>query len=91
MNETEKEKKTGWSRHPVDIRLSLPFITNRYYLTLVAGRERRCPDRRSEDRAKHALGTSSNLMFLLSALAWLGLFGWVLAQIPGIIMEGLKF
>ena len=37
---------TPWSNdHPVNIRLSIPLLAGRFYLTIVAGRERRSAER----------------------------------------------
>jgi hypothetical protein len=68
-----------WMAHPVDIRLSLPLPFGRYYLTLVAGPERRSPRRLAEDRRRRPLATVGNLLFFfvsalgINALAVLGL------------------
>lgn len=57
---------TGWAgTHPINIRLSLPLGSRRYYLTLVGGRERRNPARRAEDRQRYPLRTAANLVFFL--------------------------
>ncbi len=54
-----------WSRHPVDIRLSVPTLRGRAYLTVVAGWERRHNQRRSLDRDRFPVLTANNLLFLL--------------------------
>ncbi len=54
-----------WRRHLIDIRFSLPLVLSRYYVTIVAGRERRSGARRSQDRDRHPLRTAGNLAFLL--------------------------
>ena len=54
-----------WRRHLIDIRLSLPLVLSRYYVTMVAGRERRSGARRSQDRDRHPLRTAGNLAFLV--------------------------
>ena len=57
---------TGWnSTHAVNVRLSIPLGSRRYYLTLVGGRERRNPTRRAEDRQRYPLRTAANLVFFL--------------------------
>ena len=35
-----------WRRYLIDIRLSLPLVLSRYYITIVAGRERRSGSRK---------------------------------------------
>jgi hypothetical protein len=68
-----------WMAHPVDIRLSLPLPFGRYYLTLVAGPERRSRRRLADDRQRRPLATLGNLVFFffsalgINALAMLGL------------------
>jgi len=59
-----------WVAHPVDIRVSLPLPFGRYYLTLVAGPERRAQPRLSVEREQHPLRTFGNFaFFFVSALA----------------------
>ena len=55
-----------WAHHPINLRVSLPTPFGRWYVTLVAGRERRRKERLIEDRKRHTLVTRPNLMFLLS-------------------------
>lgn len=56
-----------WVAHPVDIRLSLPLPFGRYYLTLVAGPERRSSDRLANDRRERPLMTFGNFLFLFAS------------------------
>ena len=79
-----------WARHPVNLRLSIPLLFGRYYLTVVAGKERRHPERRENERRKHPLLTFGNLAAMLGlgtvcGLALLGLFqlagAYVLTQL----------
>ena len=58
-----EDDPTIWVSHPIDIRLSLPFIASRFYFTIVAGREKRRPDRRLNDRADYPLMTFGNALF----------------------------
>ena len=53
-----------WRRQSVDIRLSLPFLTERFFMTVVAGRERRPSQRRRAERVFHPLGTIGNTLFM---------------------------
>ena len=48
-------------RPPVDIRLSVPFIWRRFFFVLLAGSERRSPERLSRERVKHAIWTVANV------------------------------
>ena len=51
----------SWGRHPVNLRLSIPLPFGRYYVTLVAGKERRGAERLASERRKHPLLTFGNL------------------------------
>ena len=56
------------ARLPVDIRISVPFLRRRFFITVLAGPERRSAERLREERAKHALWTFWNVccfVFLL--------------------------
>lgn len=47
-------------RLPIDIRTTLPFFRGRYFLTFIAGRERRSAQLLKAERAKRALWTFAN-------------------------------
>lgn len=68
----------GWRRHPVDIRLSLPMLGKRMFLTLVGGIEKRGPERLKEDRVRYPLKTRSNIMFFVGLAVVLYLIGALL-------------
>lgn len=53
-----------WSTHPVNIRLRVPLLLRRGYLTLVAGICHRSPERHSQDRQIHPLRTLGNILFV---------------------------
>lgn len=53
--------------HPINIRLSLPALFGRAYVTIVAGRERRDGRRRHHDRARNPLNTMGNFVFVIGA------------------------
>ena len=56
--------------HPVDIRFSLPLIWRRFAIVLLVVPERRSPERRARDRAKHLLWTAGNVvMYAMFAIA----------------------
>lgn len=61
-----KGQERDWGRHPLNLRVSLPTPFGRWYVTLIAGRERRRKERLIEDREKNPLTTMPNLMFLMS-------------------------
>ena len=54
-----------WSTdHPLNIRVSIPLGIGRYYITLVAGKERRARARLALDRRQNPLDTPGNVLFL---------------------------
>ena len=57
-----------WTRHPVDIRLSIPTLLSRYYLVVLGGRERRHKARRAAERQKHPLSTCANWLFIAGTI-----------------------
>ncbi len=50
--------------HPVNIRLSIPLLFGRYYVTLVAGKERRGGERLTSERDKHPLMKFGNIVVM---------------------------
>jgi hypothetical protein len=72
---------TRWNNnHFINIRLSIPLVFTRIYVTLVAGKERRCAERRRADRQEHPLRTWGNMALFGSwgALSGLALFALVI-------------
>ncbi len=55
----------GSRRLPIDIRITVPFFRGGYFLTCIAGRERRSAVRLKEERAKHVLSTFANVGFFV--------------------------
>lgn len=53
-------------KHALNLRATLPLPFGRWYVTLVAGPEKRRKERRKEERSKHPLDTLPNVMFLFS-------------------------
>jgi hypothetical protein len=51
--------------HPVNIRLYLPFLRRRYFLTIIGGSEQRGAERRASERQNHPIKTSSNIFFVV--------------------------
>ena len=69
----------SWSKHPVDIRLSIPTLFRRYYVAVVAGPERRAPERRSMERQRHPLAGVGNILFI-GGLALLAIYAAILIE-----------
>lgn len=61
-----KVGERDWAQHPLNLRVSLPLPFGRWYVTLIAGKERRGKERLVVEREKHPLETAPNLMFLFS-------------------------
>ena len=55
----------AWRKHPVDMRLNVPFMGKRYYLTMVGGKDNRCPTRHAQDKGHYPLRTVGNILFFL--------------------------
>ncbi|MEM9442419.1 MAG: hypothetical protein AAGA73_18395 [Pseudomonadota bacterium] len=78
-----------WSSdHPLNIRISIPLGIGRYYITLVAGKERRARARLAMDRRHNPLDTPGNVFFLafITIIATVGsatLFYLLLAHMFG--------
>ena len=70
-------RRSPWADHPINLRLSLPFLFGRCYLRIVAGRERRNAERRANERETQQ-GSSLGAIFLL-------LFSGLLFGVGGLI------
>ena len=61
---SEQTSAGRWDgKHFINVRLSIPLIFMRVYVTLVAGKERRDNTRRRAEREKHPLSTLGNTFF----------------------------
>ena len=65
--------RNPWNQHPVDLRVSLPLPFGRWYITLVAGPEKRSLARIRQERRKHPLATPRNLALLGATLGLMAL------------------
>lgn len=63
---SEAHPREWRGQHPINLRVTLPLPFRRWYVTLVAGPERRRRERLRDERSKHPLDTLPNVMFLLS-------------------------
>jgi len=63
----EAAGEAPWRRHPIDIRLTVRLPFGPFYLTLVAGRERRSEARLRVERGVNPLRTARNLTFIITA------------------------
>ena len=50
--------------HPLNIRLSVPLIGRRYFLTLIGGSEKLGLERRSAERDVHPIKKAGNIFFI---------------------------
>ncbi|CAA7621989.1 hypothetical protein [Magnetospirillum sp. UT-4] len=73
-------KPASWRRHPINIRLSFPLFSERYFVVLVGGAEKRSGDRLNREKRMFPFRTAGNILFLLGvggafyAAAVLGIF-----------------
>ena len=58
----------AWTRHYLDIRVSVPIPGLRFYLVLLAGSERRSKVRLRSERGLYPFWTPANILFLIGFL-----------------------
>ncbi|OEJ64101.1 hypothetical protein [Magnetovibrio blakemorei] len=75
MSQTPEQTPTAWAGHPINLRFSVPFFHTRFYLTVVAGRERRPEDRRRQERTAHPVVTVGNALFAIGVSTLITLMG----------------
>ncbi len=74
----EATEAIKWGKHPIDIRLSIPSLFNRYYLVLIGGKERRDNTRLANERKRHPFNRIGNYLFIAAVIA-LGVYAVVFA------------
>jgi len=75
------------SRHPVDLRLTLPLPGRPVFFSIVAGRERRSGDRLATERRQHPLHTFGNVVFMFSSLTGFYALALVAVLMMGSVLE----
>lgn len=76
--------------HVIDLRASIPLPGGRWYVTILAGRERRSADRLTLEGQTHWLRRAAVYMLIMSALLWIA----VCAIVVGYLIKsalGLDF
>jgi len=68
LNSTQTADAVAVSAFPVDLRFTLPVPGQPVFLSVVAGRERRSPERLQDERRRHPLHTAGNILFMLTSL-----------------------
>ncbi len=58
-------EEPAWRRSAVDIRLTIPFFSRKYYFTIVGGTEKRGDERRAEEHHHYPLRTAANIFFFI--------------------------
>lgn len=86
-NSPANEAAKTWRRHPVDLRLSLPFFKWRFYLTVVGGAEQRAPGRRAQDRQQYPVATAGNVLFGFGIVTCFGILALVALIAQSAILE----
>jgi len=76
----DSASQARWDGHPVNIRITIPLLFRSYYLTIVAGPERRSRERRISERNKHPLFTPGNMVILFVFGSFAGLAVMVLLK-----------
>jgi len=82
-----KDNPTTWVSHPIDIRISLPFLHTRFYFTIVAGRERRPAHRRKAERHQFPVLTVGNALFALGLATLFTMMGLAVLIARSAIIE----
>ena len=72
--------------HPINIRLGIPLLFGRYYVTIVAGKERRSGERLASEHKKHPFMKLGNLVVMaacgtICGLAALSMFQLAIAYV----------
>jgi len=81
------DEKQWSTKHPLNIRLTFPFIKKRYYLTVVGGQEKRNPQRQVEDRGNHPVRTFINVLFAIGVVSGATVLMLVLLALYSSIIE----
>jgi len=84
---TGQKNPTTWVSHPIDIRISVPFLRTRFYFTIVAGRERRPAHRRRAERKNFPILTFGNAFFALGVTTLFILMGLAILIARSAIIE----
>ncbi len=80
-------KKAPAAAPPVDIRFGIPLGAMRFFLAILAGRERRGLGRRREERAAHPLIRPGNLLFFIAALTMLYTVGLIVIMVYSSVLD----
>lgn len=64
-----------WQNYPVDIRFTVNLPFSPFFVTILAGPERRDAGRRAADRRRHPFNRPGNLLFLLAVVLLASLAG----------------
>jgi hypothetical protein len=59
--ETASRMQVAQSKYPINIRISVPFLSYPFFITLIIGREKRGPTRLLQERERHPLNSWGNL------------------------------
>ena len=86
---------SGWNRHPVEIRRSIPIFGRRYFIVVLGGVERRSAKRIRADHAKRPLWTFANSIviggfMLMMLFSMIGTTFLLNAATNGAVIPGLQ-
>jgi hypothetical protein len=82
----EAARGRQWGSHPVDIRFSGPLLFRRFYLAVIAGPERRSPQRVAADRQAHGLVRLGNAVFVFGTVV----IFYALLMLAAMVMTGIS-
>lgn len=76
-----------WSDHPVNVRLSMPWFGRSFYMTVVAGREKRGKERRKRERSRYPVRTVANIFFFIGLVTLFYMLALVGLALHSAILE----
>ncbi len=74
-------------RHTVNLRLSIPLLVTRIFLTVIADVERRGSGRRDAERGRHPVATLGNIAFVTLIVVALYALALLAALVYGSVIE----
>ena len=83
----EAVENPSWKRPPVNIRFTVPFFKNKFYVTVVGGEEKRSAERRAHEKHRYPLRTAANIFFFVGIAALFYLIGIVAVAFQPSLVE----
>lgn len=81
QTEDQPQRRPWTGNHTIDLRASIPLPTGRWYVTILAGRERRSADRLAQEGQTNWMRRAAVYMLIMAALLWLVVCAIVIAYL----------